>query len=62
MKTIKEWFNDLPEDVREKALKNTNEAVLKQKSINLKMALLGAFTWEFSPEGYEYWKSIHESI
>lgn len=62
MKTIKEWFNDLPEDVREKALRNTDDLRLESTELSLKSALIGAFAWEDTPEGGDYWGKIYTSL
>jgi hypothetical protein len=62
MKTIKEWFEDLPKEVREKAIANTNDNLLGSRVENLKKALSGAFQWHLSPEGQNYWINIIESL
>lgn len=74
MKSIKEWFNELPDDIREKAFKNTKahakynkekkydtlsyEQVLSLQSNTLNDALLGAFVFSITPEGQDYWWKI----
>ena len=62
MKTIKEWLNDLPEEVREKALRNARKDSLDVKRISFKKALAGAFIWYKSPEGHKYWNEIYLSL
>jgi hypothetical protein len=63
MKTIREWLNELPEDVRDKAIANTEENVLAIKFYtNLADALNGAFIWEESQQGFDYWNEIHDTL
>ena len=61
MKTIKKWFNELPEDVREKALRNADAGNVDLEVENLKVALATAFQWYKSPEGFVYWEQIYLS-
>lgn len=58
-KTIREWFNDLPEDIKEKAIINTPEESLDRIEYSLSKALLRAFTWIESVEGHNYWSRIN---
>lgn len=58
MKTIEEWYNELPEDVREKAINNTSESLLKERDESIEDALFGGFTWAETPEGHKYWENI----
>lgn len=64
-KTLKEWSNSFPRDVRNKFLRNlrnksisnSNEnEICKSKSI----AILCSFNWTSSPEGYDFWKSQYQ--
>lgn len=61
-KTVKDWLNTLKEPYKTKALNNTfkNEYYIKVQSLNT--ALLKAFDWEMSLEGYEYWKDLTQSL
>ena len=61
MKTIKKWFNELPEDVREKALRNADAGNVDLEVENLKVALATAFQWYTPPEGFVYWEQIYLS-
>jgi hypothetical protein len=58
MKTIREWYNELPEEVREKALANTAEDELDTMEPDLYNALAGMFWWEETPEGFLYWAEV----
>jgi hypothetical protein len=63
MKTIQEWLNELPEDVRDKAIANTDKDLLEINLYNrLSHALEGAFVWALTPEGWDYWDKIHDSL
>lgn len=57
-KTIKEWLQELPEELREKALGYTHEELLDIEISSLRGALYGAFAWEETPEGHTYWCNI----
>ncbi len=59
MRTIKDWFNDLPEEERVKALANTPEEDLKIEKQCLSEAIAGAFIWTDVPENNEYWNTIY---
>jgi hypothetical protein len=64
MKTIKEWFMEFPEEIRERALNNLELAkpvglsFLKDSDVvsDADDALTGAFDWGGSPEGFDYWE------
>jgi NTP pyrophosphatase (non-canonical NTP hydrolase) len=58
MKTIKEWFLELPEGVKQKALSNLNQEVKDLKVTSLSTALARGFSWSGSPEGLLYWESV----
>jgi len=58
MKTIKEWLQELPEELGEKALGYTHEELLDIEISSLRGALYGAFAWEETPEGHTYWCNI----
>jgi hypothetical protein len=62
MKTIREWLNELPEDVRDKAIANTLEDMLNMKAKSLSSALMNAFNWGKSPEKSEFWVKIYNSL
>lgn len=60
-KTIKEWFETLPEPIRSQAMENTDDETLKIKESALHMAIQGAFAWYKTSEqgqGWEYWNHI----
>lgn len=66
--TREDWFNLLPEDVREKAYANLEREegkeemkdYLKMHQNHMSEALMGAFIFELSNEGLKYWLEILE--
>jgi len=58
MKTIAEWFLELPEGVKQKALSNLNQEVKDLKVTSLRTALARGFLWKDAPEGLLYWESV----
>lgn len=61
-KTIKEWLEELPEPYRTEALANLFE---KNKSLvksTLADALIAAFGWKITPQGYDYWRDIFDKL
>lgn len=59
VKTIRAWFEELPDDIKEKAFKNTKKHDLSGKSNSLSNALGASFRWSETPEGYDYWENIY---
>jgi hypothetical protein len=62
MKTTREWYNELPNDIKIKALANTETSVLNSGAPKLSETLLAAFVWNDTPEGMEYWLKIYTDI
>jgi NTP pyrophosphatase (non-canonical NTP hydrolase) len=54
------WQSDWREDVKQKAIKNTEHGASVHDS--LKDALEGSFTWIESPEGEDFWGEIYDSL
>jgi hypothetical protein len=62
MKTIREWFAELPKELEEKAVKavveqNGGHDALGQKKKTLFDAL-DAFYWRFSDDGWDFWDDV----
>ena len=57
MKPAKEWFEQLPEPVRSQAIAN----IIFDKDFfeDLSDTLFGAFAWEGTIQGGDYWHNIH---
>lgn len=65
-KTIEEWFQDLPEDIQKRAIRNTVNrngiCRLKEKTTSLKNAINEAFSWISSPEGGVFWGELYGAL
>ena len=60
-KAVIEWIEeDLPSPYKEQALKNMVSPRLRYDS--LKMALVSAFEWMETPQGFDYWKEVYDSL
>lgn len=66
-KTVREWFNILPPEIREKAIRNTIEWWSKKNIKNGRLnrlensfndALYTSFLLSESTEGAEFWRNI----
>jgi hypothetical protein len=58
MKTVREWLNELPEEIRERAIRNAKESEWKTtgtKISTIRRALQDGFSWRRSPEGKDFW-------
>lgn len=62
MKTTEEWFKELPEPYGTEAIENTPELELRMKRASLKEALVLAFIWKITPQGYAYWAGLHDIV
>lgn len=62
MKTIREWLETLPDDIRDRALANVNaqraELHMDLVEPSLSEAVHGAFSWLLTPEGCDYWFNV----
>lgn len=58
VKTTKEWLSELPEPARSQALENAQAVTINTLHASLWSALLGAFSWVYSPQGHSYWSAI----
>lgn len=58
--TIKEWLSgEFGEPYQTQALANLKPENENIKVPSLHRALLDAFSWETSPEGFDYWNKIY---
>ena len=62
MKTILEWLQELPEPYRSESIDNVTKAKRMEKRKCLEDALLSAFLWEETKQGWEYWDNLHTKI
>jgi hypothetical protein len=61
-KTIREWFEELPEPYRSQALINMNTGAENLITDSRAEALEMGFTWRDTVEGRGYWDSFYDSI
>lgn len=64
MKTIKDWLQELPEDIKEKALLNYSTEDPSKEDDNYDLmseALFCAFVWSGTPEGHDFWENLYHS-
>ena len=57
-----DWFSQLEEPYRSKAISNCEEQFKRAKFDSLWSALAGSFYWDESPEGNKYWEDICDKI
>jgi hypothetical protein len=58
MKTIREWLNELPDEIRDRAIRNGENDIpctLDETASNMPNALWRAFTWSDTPELGVFW-------
>jgi hypothetical protein len=61
--STEEWFNLLPQDIKDKAIHNTPDYMLEYCGFNtLEECMYGAFSWSRSKEGFEFWSNFFKSI
>lgn len=63
-KTIREHLNDLPEPYRTEALENESKGAncdgIEEDTIS--DALMCAFLWSSTPQGFYYWSDFYETL
>lgn len=62
MKTVKQWFETLPQPYSQQAIDNTSPYQLTLEYDDIKTALLSAFVWEHTLQGHDYWNKLQESL
>lgn len=63
MKTIEQWLSEIDNvAVRTKALKNLVPSTLPFIADSQSDALLQAFAWEDTEEGFMYWNDVHHIL
>jgi hypothetical protein len=64
MKTVRDWLKDyewFPQVELNANIQNDGRALdAEQRSAG--NALFGAFVWEDSEEGFDFWENIHEKL
>ena len=62
MKTFIDFFQELSPEIAAQAIENTPDNILNKTEESLKSALLGAFVWQKTPQGRDYWREIYDSL
>ena len=58
-KTVNEWFNELPDGYRQRAICNTNKGALETyTAATMVKAIYGSFRWSETPEGVTFWSGV----
>lgn len=58
MKTVKQWLETLPKELRESALKQADKPYLNVLQSSLSESVLLFKTWRSTEEGVEFWRSF----
>ena len=58
MKSVKKWYETLPEKIKEKALKYTDSEELDVLEPSLAKAILKSFILEETEEGEDFWRNV----
>jgi hypothetical protein len=58
--TTREHLNRLPHPYNELAIANVNPIMLDTKDATVAGAISSNFNWGDSPEGYYFWKAVHQ--
>jgi len=61
-KTIEQWFQELPEPYRTKALENCTSPIDNEMVGSMMDALASGFLWQDTPEGEAYWDDVFLTI
>jgi hypothetical protein len=64
-KTIREWFEELPEPHRSQAIENGENSqnyAMDDITSSLSGALSGGFVWSESKEGDDYWDKFRDDL
>lgn len=62
LKTVEHWLNTLPEPYRTQALNNVDTIWLYSNAYDVSDALMKAFVWSDSTEGFHYWNDLDDSL
>lgn len=64
MKKVLEWYEEFPEPIRSRAIKNYNlqNTIINEESVASKRIAIDHFNWLGTPEGFDYWRSIYDKI
>jgi hypothetical protein len=63
MKTVREWLNEFPVEIRDMAIRNAEASdwnAMDNQEQDTANALAGAFNWHDTPEKDEFWNAWYE--
>jgi hypothetical protein len=60
VKTIKEWYEKLPDGYRERALENLNPNRVNTRVESLHKAIQAGFHWNWNKEGIAFWVQVYD--
>jgi len=65
--TNKQWYLSLPNDLQNRISRNCNELnhfyrFAQWYDDKTELSLTGAFSWDQSPEGHDFWYAIYQTI
>ena len=64
MKTAREWFKELPDDIEKMAVENAESAnypITDEPAFHsLSHALSGSFIWSITPQGHAFWSNVQD--
>ena len=61
MKTAREWFKELPDDIENMAVENVRSTVrLDVEQISLPDAIISSFNWIETPQGHDFWQNVYD--
>lgn len=58
-KPIRKWLHELPEPIRTRALKNMRDIKKDVVLTSISDAIIGAFDWDSTKQGYDYWNDLY---
>ena len=59
-KTTKEWFEEMPNEYRGRALNNAHYSLINTYDSTMAEVICRAFSWRETPEGYDFWSDVHD--
>jgi hypothetical protein len=61
-KTVRQWFETLPEPYRSNAIRNSMRIILDSIEPTISDAICCSFDWEKSIQGFDYWDFVYQKI
>jgi hypothetical protein len=58
-KTIKEWYQELPDTIQKPAMNNLSKELEDFKTYSLSSAIQLGFVWSETKEGSPYWHNVY---